>query len=158
MSTQKFGVSYRRKCDLSMATLKDYGFDDILKNFDKIIYNTSDMAIMAVDEAAPIVEKSFKNHIDSAANRGYATGALKNSVVTQKAKENQYGVFSVVKVTGTAASGIPRTDQLRYLEFGTKRQQPHPVRAPTIAECAVKVQEIMKKSMENQILKQWEGG
>lgn len=141
-----------------MAALKDYGFDDILKKFDKIAYNTSDMAIVAVDEAAPIVEKSFKNHIDSAANRGYATGALKNSVVTQKAKENQYGVFSVVKVTGMAASGIPRTDQLRYLEFGTKRQQPHPVRAPTIAECAVKVQEIMKKSMEKQILKQWEGG
>lgn len=141
-----------------MATLKDYGFDDILEKLDKIAYNISDMASIAVDEAAPIVEKSFKDHIDSAANRGYATGALKNSVVTQKAKENQYGVFSVVKVTGTASSGIPRTDQLRYLEFGTKRQQPHPVRAPTIAECAVKVQEIMKKSMENQILKQWEGG
>ena len=141
-----------------MATLKDYGFDEVLKNFDKIIYNTSDMAIAAVDSAAPIVEKSFKSHIESAANRGYATGALKNSVVTQKAKENQYGVFSVVKVTGTAASGIPRTDQLRYLEFGTKRQQPHPVRAPTIAECAVKVQETMKKSMEQQIMKQWEGG
>lgn len=155
MSTLKFGVSYRRKCDLSMATLKDYGFDDILKKFDKIAYNTSDMAIMAVDEAAPVVEKSFKNHIDSAANRGYATGALKNSVVTQKAKENQYGVFSVVKVTGMAASGIPRTDQLRYLEFGTKRQQPHPVRAPTIAECAIKVQEKMKKSFEQQILKEW---
>ena len=158
MSTPKFGVSYRRKCNLSMATLKDYGFDDILKKLDKIAYNTSDMAIMAVDEAAPIVEKSFKNHIEAAANRGYATGALKNSVITQKAKENQYGVFSVVKVTGTAASGIPRTDQLRYLEFGTKRQQPHPVRAPTIAECAIKVQETMRKSMEKQILKQWEGG
>lgn len=138
-----------------MADIQAYGFDEIIQKMNKIIYNTSDMAIEAVDSAAPIVEASFKKYIDAAANRGYATGALRDSVVTQKSKENKYGVYSVVKVTGVAESGIMRTEQLRYLEFGTKRQQPHPVRAPTIAECAIRVQEKMKKSFEDQILREW---
>lgn len=141
-----------------MADIQGFGFDEVISKLNKIAYNASDMAIEAVDSAAPIVEASFKKHIDAAANRGYATGALRDSVVTQKSRENQCGVYSVIRVTGVAESGILRTEQLRYLEFGTKRQQPHPVRAPTIAECAVKVRETMRKSMENQILKQWEGG
>ena len=138
-----------------MADIEGFGFEEVIQKLNKIAYNASDMAIEAVDSAAPIVEESFKKHIDAAANRGYATGALRDSVVTQKSRENQYGVYSVIKVTGVAESGILRTEQLRYLEFGTKRQQPHPVRAPTIAECAVRVQEKIKKSMEDQILKEW---
>lgn len=140
-----------------MATLKDYGFDEILKKFDKIAYYASDMAIAALNEAAPIMERTLKKNIDSAANRGYATGGLRDSVVTQRAKENQYGAYAVIKVTGTAESGIPRTDQLRYLEYGTKRQQPHPVRAPTIKECSGKVQETVKKSIKKQVDWIWQG-
>lgn len=146
-----------------MADVYDFGFYEILGKMDKIARNIKGMAIEAVDEAAPIVEESFKRHIEAAADGGYATGALKNSVMRTKAKENKYGVYAVVKVTGTAKTGITREDQLHYLDTGvwhgrekTYRQRPRPVRDPTIVSCAPKVQHLMEESVRERIMEVWD--
>ena len=146
-----------------MADINATGFDEVLKTLDTLASNASDMAIMAVDAAVPLVESTFKSNIQKAANRKdkkgrpYSTGALARSVVSQKAKVNKYGAYSVVKVTGIAKSGSTREEQLRYLEFGTKKQEPHPARAPTIAQVNSQVQDIMQKKLEQEIDRIWEG-
>lgn len=146
-----------------MADINATGFDEVLQSLDRLADNASDMAIRAVDAAAPLVERTFKSNIQKAANRRdkrgrpYSTGALARSVVTQKAQVNKLGAYSIVKVTGVAKSGIAREEQLRYLEFGTRRQEPHPARAPTIAQVNSQVQEIMQRQLESEIDRIWEG-
>ena len=134
-----------------MASIRGYGFDDLENKFNKLYKGTAGIAIGAVNASLPTLEKSFKQHINAAADRGYSTGELERSVMSENAKENQYGVFGVSKVTGVAKTGIPRAEQLALLEYGNGRQTPKPVRAPTVAACSAKIKSDMETFVNKEI-------
>jgi HK97 gp10 family phage protein len=142
-----------------MAHLEVTGLDEIMKALNKLAEPTK-MAIKAVDAAAPVLEESFKESIKSAADRGYATGGLANSVTHTPAKENALGVYSVAKVDGTNSRGLRNVEELAYLEYGTRRksgkqQAPRPVRQKAINMAQSKCERIIEEQISAAVDEIW---
>lgn len=138
-----------------MANARVEGFEQLEKFLGKLAEPIK-MAIKAVDSAAPILEESLRSEISGAANRGYVTGELAASISATKAKENQYGVYSVVKPVGTDSGGTRNAEKLAYLEYGTSRgQKPHPVRQKAINAAEAKCADIIEKEIADAVEKLW---
>lgn len=121
--------------------------------------------IRAVKKAAPIVERAMKQKISDVTNRTdrrgrrYATGQLAESVMATNAAENQYGAYSVVKVTGHnkrhGKGGLDNETEFRYLEYGARHggvmQEARPVRTPVINSTRDEVQRVMEDVIMDEI-------
>lgn len=104
----KSGQAYRKGCEV-LARARMTGFEDLEKMF-RILGAADEMAIKAVDDAVPILEKNLKAEIMSAAE--HPTGELTSHIGTTKAKKNEYGVFAVVK------PDEDYVDRLRWFDIG----------------------------------------
>lgn len=135
-----------------MARLNAQGFDEVLDCLDTLSAGIGAVADEALDNAAPDMADSLKKGIREAADRGYAKGALADSVVPTKAKKNQYGRFVAVRVVGRDKRGTRNGEKLAYLEYGTSRQAARPVldKAMRRAEpkCMKKMQETIGKYID----------
>lgn len=135
------------------------GLDEFVQAINKSKLSLTDAAIKAVDKAAPIVKESLSGEIKKAANRGYATGELAGSVSAMSAKENEYGVFSVVGVRGTDKNGVSNEDKLLWLENGTNRsrgglmKRAGPIRTRAVNAAKLKCEQIMQEAIEEAIEK-----
>ena len=142
-----------------MARAKITGFDNLSQFFAKLEHPEK-IAIKAVDKASPVLEKSLRSEIEKAANRidargkPYSTGELAASIERTKARENDLGVFAVVKPEGTDSKGLRNVEKLAYLEYGvaSKGQVAHPVRqkANNAAEeeCVKIMQEVVYEEVD----------
>ena len=142
-----------------MARVAIDGFDDLDHMFQKL-KDPSKMAIQAVDKAAPILEKALKSEIHSATSKGYSTGALEQSIITDKAKENQYGVFSVVRPVGTDSKGVSNVDKLRWLDAGIhtkKGKRKHTQDALYVRDKAIKSAKEKCESIIEKTAEEWMG-
>lgn len=144
---------------IAVARMKIEGLDEIIKSLNKLAEPTK-MAIKAVNAAVPVLEDSFKSSIRSCANRGYATGGLADHVNRTPAKENDLGVYSVVKVDGTNERGLRYVEELAYLEYGVKSkngksQEPRPVRQKAISLAQSKCEKIMEEKVMEAVDKMW---
>lgn len=110
-----------------MARLNVQGFDGVFDYMDALAAGIDAVADEALDNAAPEMAESLKQGIRQAANKGYATGALADSVVPTKAKKNQYGHFVAVRVVGSDSRGTRNGEKLAYMEYGTSKQERSPV-------------------------------
>lgn len=143
--------------------MKVSGFDEILKALSKVEASTVDASIKAVDKAALILKSSLQSEIGKAANRGYATGSLQGSVSVMKARENEYGVFSVVGPQGKDDKGVSNEDKLLWLENGTLREGTNlmkragPIRRRAVNSARTQCEEIMEKEINNLIDKTFGG-
>lgn len=134
------------------------GFEDLEKMLNELA-EPEKMAKKAVDKAVPIVENSLKARIQEAANRTdtkgrpYSTGELAGSIAGTAAKENDLGVYSVVKANGTDSKGLRNAEKMAYLEYGVRShgQEPHPVRGPAVAACEAKVLETMENVIYSEV-------
>lgn len=142
-----------------MARAAIDGFEDLEHMFQKL-KNPEKMAIKAVDKAAPILEKALKSEIRSAASKGCSTGALEQSIITDKAKENQYGVFSVVRPVGTDSKGVSNVDKLRWLDAGIytkKGKRKHTQDALYVRDKAIKSAKEKCESIIEKTAEEWMG-
>ena len=142
-----------------MARAAIDGFEDLEHMFQKL-KDPEKMAIKAVDKAAPILEKALKSEIRSAASKGYSTGALEQSIITDKAKENQYGVFSVVRPVGTDSKGVSNVDKLRWLDAGIhakKGKRKHTQCALYVRDKAIKSAKVKCESIIEETAEEWMG-
>ena len=70
-----------------------------------------------------------------------------------KAKENEYGVFSVVGPRGTDKNGVSNEDKLLWLENGTKRsrgglmKRAGPIRRRAVSAAQGKCQRALEESI-----------
>lgn len=141
-----------------MARAKITGFDDLNQFFAKLEHPEK-IAAKAVDKAAPVLEKALKSEIQSAANRKdargkpYSTGELAESIGRTKARENDLGVFAVVKPEGTDSKGLRNVEKLAYLEYGVAAhgQLPHPVRQKAVSAAEDECEMIMKKVIYEEV-------
>ena len=138
------------------------GFEDLERMLNKLA-EPEKMAIKAVNEATPILERSLKTKVREAANRTdkkgqpYSTGELADSIAAIPATENEYGVYSVVKANGTDSKGLRNVEKMAYLEYGVRShgQEPHPVREPAVASCESDVLDTMEKIIYSEVDKFW---
>lgn len=151
-----------------MANLRIEGFDGVDKLF-KDLSNIDEIAIEAVNEAAPILEECLKGAIEAAASKGYATGELAASVIARSAKKNQYGVFSVVGPVGSHSKRPYEKNETSYakeaavLEFGRRggykdndgrivtHQDPSPYREKAINTAKARCEKVMEDSIYSQV-------
>lgn len=133
-----------------MANFSVTGMDALMKQLGHL-GDVEELAKKMVDAAVPELEESVKSGIKEAANRGYATGELANSVKGTKAKINNYGVMSAVRVTGTDKRGMRNGEKMAYLEYGTSKQNPHPVMQKAVnrvkGECIQTMQEVYNREI-----------
>lgn len=125
------------------------GLDDFIKALKKTQEKTKEVCIRAVDKAAPLLKESLSEEITKAANRGYSTGELADHVSAMKARENEYGVFSVVGHTDEHDK-----DKLLWLENGTMRKGDNlmkragPIRTRAVNNAQAKCEAIMQQEIE----------
>jgi hypothetical protein len=127
------------------------GFDELEKVMRKIKPET--MAVKAVNKAVPILEEALKSSIAEAANRGYATGELVESVDSTPARGNDLGVFSVVKPEGIDEKGVRNVEKMAYLEYGVAShgQEPHPVRQTAIDKAKSECIQMMERVINEEV-------
>lgn len=162
-NTWKYGQNKKKGCD-SVARARVEGFDDLQKVL-RGLMEPEGMAIKAVNEAAPLLEKSLRKNVKAAANRTrkngkpYSTGALEKSIIATPAKKNQYGVFSVVKPNGVDERGMSNSYKLNILEHGThsfkNNQEPRPVLQKSVNEVRQECEQKMQEAINDAVNKLW---
>jgi HK97 gp10 family phage protein len=111
------------------------GVDDLMKQLERLEKSTEEIAEKMVDSGKQILEKNVTKNVQTAANRGYATGELAESIKAGKTSHNEHGCYSVIRPTGKDSKGVRNGEKLAYLEYGVPgKQAPHPVLTKSVNE------------------------
>lgn len=134
-----------------MANCTITGFPELEKVLDKLTHPEK-MAIKAVDAASPVLVNAMKSSI-SGATSGRATGELVGSIEATSARQNEMGVFSAVRPTGTDRKGVRNGAKLAYLEYGvaSNNQPPRPVRSAAVALAEGQCMSIIQSVIEQEV-------
>ena len=132
-----------------MANCTITGFDELEKILRKLS-EPEKMAIKAVDAASPVLVSALKSAIDSTT---HGTGELSASIEATNAMQNELGVFSAVRPTGTDSKGVRNGAKLAYLEYGVKshHQPPRPVREAAVAAAEGACMSIIEGVIEQEV-------
>lgn len=138
-----------------MANCSITGFNELEKMLRKL-EQPEKMAIKAVDAASPVLVRALQNSINAATgSSGRSKGTLAGSIEATSARQNELGVFSAVRPTGTDAKGVRNGAKLAYLEYGVKshNQPPRPVRSAAVAiaegQCLSIIQDIIEQEVNS---------
>lgn len=127
------------------------GFDEFARELEKL-GNIDEYAPELLNAAAPTLEKELKNQVSKAANKGYATGDLKDSIKAKKPGKNVYGHYVMVTAEGKDKKGVRNNEKLAYLNYGTQKQQARPVISPAIKSSESDCLKIMQQKF-NEVTK-----
>lgn len=132
-----------------MALCNLTGIDEVLAQLEKLA-DTDTAVNDMLTAGGEIVNGNLKEAIEEAANRGYATGALKDSIVTDPVIVSSSGSYVLTRPAGEDSKGVRNGEKYGYLEHGNGgTQEPHPfedkVKEKSESECAQKMQEILNK-------------
>lgn len=139
-----------------MARCELQGFDDFTKAMNKLGSEVGNITKKALDRASPELDEALRQCIRSEANKGYATGELEHSIIRTKSKQNAYGYFVAVMPTGTDKKGLRNGEKMAYLEYGTSRQEAHPVMQKAIRKAEPKCLKTIDEVFEAYIDKLWQ--
>lgn len=124
------------------------GFDELQKQLNGML-DADQIADEMLKSAAPILVDALKNNISKAANRGYATGKLKNSITANKPGKNAKGHYISVTPKGKDEKSVRNGEKLGYLNYGVHgKQTAHPVIGPAVHTAREKCMEAMQKKFE----------
>ena len=146
-----------------MAKLELTGFDEIDKMFE-ILGKPEEFAIKAVNKAAPTLERCTRNAVRNSSN----SDKLAISFSMTPAKENDLGVYSVVRPTGDFNKDLSNADLAAQFEYGRKggykrsdmvrkatSMEPRPWRDKAIndakAECESIIEEEVGKAIDEAV-------
>lgn len=139
-----------------MARIKLDGLnelDDFIKGLSDLAGDIDEIAKDCIDAATPTLTKALQDNISAAANRGYSTGELARSIAPTKAKTNAYGNFAAVRPVESGVNGVRNGEKLAYLEYGTSKQEAHPVIAKAIAQAEPQIKEIIQERFNEHVNK-----
>lgn len=103
-----------------MASLDISGLDELVKALEKA-EAPEKIAKKAISEAEKELVKATRNAVKSALTNKSASG-LVNAMIPTGAKENQWGVYSVVRPIGKDEHGIDYSQLALWLEYGRYRK------------------------------------
>lgn len=134
-----------------MANCTITGFPELEKLIAKLT-QPEKIAIKAVDAASPVLVNAMKSSI-SGATSGRAHGDLVGSIEATSARQNEMGVFSAVRPTGTDGKGVRNGAKLAYLEYGvaSHNQPPRPVRSAAVALAEGQCMSIIQSVIEQEV-------
>lgn len=98
--------------------------------------------------AAPKLENELKHQVSMAANKGYSTGQLEESLKAGKPGKNKKGHYVAVTAKGKDKKGIRNNEKLAYLNYGTSKQEAVPVLARTVRKAEKACVEAMQQKLE----------
>lgn len=136
-----------------MANCTITGFDELEKMLRKLEHPEK-MAIKAVDAASPVLVRAMQSAISSATgNSGRGKGTLAGSISATSARQNELGVFSAIRPTGSDSKGVRNGAKLAYLEYGVRshNQPPRPVRAAAVAAAEGECLRIIENIIEQEV-------
>lgn len=133
----------------------DFDSKELMKLYDTLNTFGEDFEKQCLEETLKecgrVVADKMKSNIESATNKGYATGEAARKVKATLKKKK--GVLTGVEIypRGNASGGKKNTrgnklrnmDKICYLEFGTSKESAHPVMQPAISSSQKEVQNIM---------------
>lgn len=134
---------------LDLSGLKE--LDDFMEGLSELASDIDEVAKDCIDAASPTLANALKSNISAAANRGYSTGELERSITPTKAKTNAYGNFAAVRPVGSDKNGMRNGEKLAYLEYGTSKQEAHPVIAKSIAQAEPQAKEIIQERFNEHV-------
>lgn len=98
-----------------MAKAQLTGFEELDKLFEQI-GRPEEFAIKAVNKAAPVLKKHIQKNLKTSSN----SDKLANSFHQTPAKENELGVYSVVRPEGDFNKDLSNADLAAQFEYGRK--------------------------------------
>lgn len=110
----KYGQKSRKGRD-KLARLELSGFDEIEKMFEAV-GKPEEFAIKAVNKAAPVLERCTRKAVKESSN----SDKLATSFSMTPAKENDLGVYSVIRPTGDFNKDLSNADLAAQFEYGRK--------------------------------------
>lgn len=138
-----------------MARLDLTGFDDLDKMFE-ILGKPDELAIKAVNKAAPVLEKHIKKNIKASSN----SDKLAVSFTATPAKGNDMGIYSVVRPVGSFNKDLSNADLAAQFEYGRKggykkdgmkrkatEMKPRPWRDKSVNDARKECESIMEKEV-----------
>ena len=150
----KSGQKLRKGCDF-LARMELTGFDDLDKMFERL-GKPEELAIKAVNKAAPVLEKHIRKNIKASSN----SDKLAGSFAATPAKGNDIGIYSVVRPVGSFNKDLSNADLAAQFEYGRKggykkdgmkrkatEMKPRPWRDKSVNDARKECESIMEKEV-----------
>lgn len=124
--------------------------DDIFKV--ELSSSFEQMAVQALNEAAPIMVDAVKQSLSDSASRGYSIGDTVRSIKASKPRRCRTDAYLlVVRPTGKDAKGVRNMEKAMYLEYGTTKEAARPwlqnASKNAEAQALEKMQEVFNRAM-----------
>lgn len=123
------------------------GLDAFSQKLTRLADQTDDVVKEAVAAGGEIVREDMRAAVVEAANRGYATGALADSIKAGGVRSSGGGASVTIAPSGTVKK-VRNSDKAWYLEHGTARQAAHPFMAKTMNTAKPKVMQAMQEKLD----------
>lgn len=133
-----------------MARFEMTGIDEFAKMLERA-GKLDEIAPKMIEESLPILEASLKGVVQQEADRGYATGALVESIKKTGSLRNAYGYFGVVRPTGVDKHGVRNMEKLAYLHYGTSKQMARPVVTRAVFQVRQKIIDKMQEVYNREV-------
>ena len=128
------------------------GLSEFTAKLERVSVSVSAAAEAAVTAGGKILEEEIRNGVKLAADRGYATGELVESIKMQPAKKSAGGASVTISPRGSVKRGkgkaVRNSDKAWYLEHGTARQAAHPFMQKALNDARPKVMEAMQREID----------
>ena len=123
------------------------GLDAFSQKLARLADQTDDVVKEAVAAGGEVVREDMRAAVVEAANRGYATGALADSIKAGGVRSSG-GSASVTIAPSGSVKKVRNSDKAWYLEHGTARQAAHPFMTKTLNTAKPKVMQAMQEKLD----------
>ena len=123
------------------------GLDEFSQKLARLADQTDDIVKEAVKAGGEIVRNDLQDAVMTAANRGYATGALARSIKAGGVRGNGGSASVTISPSGSVKK-VRNSTKMWYLEHGTARQAAHPFMAKTMNTAKPKVMQAMQEKLD----------
>lgn len=124
-----------------MASFDIHGFDDVIKELDRV-WRFEEIAPEMLGAVEGILEENVKAEV----RKHKDTGDMERSIRSTGAVANKAGgYYLAVRPTGKDRKGVRNMEKLAYLEYGTEKEAARPVLSRAVRRSE---QPIIKKMQE----------
>ena len=129
-----------------MARIRMEGLDELIRALEDA-ENVDEIAEEMLVEGGHTLQVNVRSEIMGAADGGYATGQLMNSVIPDMPKKNAFGYCAEVHPVGIDSKGVRNGEKWGYLEHGNGgSQEPRPFEEKTVKRSEIECMEIMQEA------------